>query len=201
MLLNDNTVLNGFIRHNDKLRLIKFRKNQNDGDELSFQEKRIIKMEYTDREHAQQRTFLNLNVKDETGLEDAMLFEIVLELREFALLSRKFGVNPAIRDRSNDGVVRHAKVGYEQFEKLYFVGVEGVAELVLVTSEFERDRDKPLPLPMGTFYDQAILKKYIGVRWDAVRRHMRDNDLNPKLKSDLLAILNHYKKLEDESND
>lgn len=100
IILSDLTPLKGYVQYNDKLGLIKFKTSEGE-EEHSFTEKRIIQMEFFDTKQSAYREFANFNFKEvETEWEGTLLFEIIIEFKEFAVLSRRYPVYPAMRSMS-----------------------------------------------------------------------------------------------------
>ena len=101
--------------------------------EESFAETSILAMNFYDEDVTEWRNFAVFNVNEEqTGRQAALLFEILMEFRDFALLSRVERVKVAARRHENYlGDVSAARVGYEQFEHLCLVDKVGTATEVL----------------------------------------------------------------------
>ena len=90
--------MNGLIKYNDKLAIIKFKESDAD-EEQSFSE-RILAMQFYDESTGWWRHFATLNVKEEeTGWQGALLFEVLIEFENFALLTRLDRVDFSVRQR------------------------------------------------------------------------------------------------------
>jgi hypothetical protein len=84
IVLTNNSSLKGQIRFNDKMGLVKFRKSPGNTEE-SFSERSITAMQFYDEDAARWHNFATFNVKeDETGWQGAMLFEVLMEFKNFA---------------------------------------------------------------------------------------------------------------------
>jgi hypothetical protein len=196
IILDDNSILKGYIRNNDKLGLVKFKKELTDDEERSFHEKRISSMEYFDEEISKKRKFYTFNVDDGTGLPGAILFEIVMEMNHFAVLSKKQRVVPAVRNYSNDTPLSYRKVGYEQLERIYLVGEDAKAELLLAVTEFERDKAAVFAQPIAVVFNKKVLEKYTGSKKDEIKDFVKKNKLHLKRKDDVLMTLDYFYQLE-----
>jgi hypothetical protein len=131
ILVEHNTSLQGLIKYNDKLGMIKFK--QGDGDEeQSFSEKGILAMRFYDENTGGWRNFATFNVKEEqTGWQGALLFEVLMEFENYALLTRLERVDFSVRQRQDSwGNTVNVKVGLEQFEKFCLVGEDGLATVI-----------------------------------------------------------------------
>ncbi len=200
ILLSTNEVVNGYIQNNDKLGLINFKESLDDTESISFQDKSILAMEYLDAELNKIRKFVTLNVNDEeTGKQRLILLDILIEFKHFAVVSKIYSVEPAIRKRVNSYTMEtyHAKVGYEQFEYLYVVDDDGEIKTLQITSSMEKAKMKPFAKTSRDFIDRDLLKKHIGLKWNEVKDYISQNNLKLNLKSDLLQTLEFYGELEN----
>jgi hypothetical protein len=198
ILLTDNSRLSGFIQNNERLGLIKFKTALDQTNEQSFQEKRIAKMEYFDSDLSRKRKFYSININDEeSGFQDEVLFEIIMECKDFAVLSKKSNVQKAKRDRSTNYGVSFTTVGYEQLEKIFLVGVDGKAELIQVSSAFEKDKGKLLAMPVGPFFDKETFKKFVGPAWKDINSYVKKEKLKLTEKDDLVSALEFYRELQN----
>jgi hypothetical protein len=196
--LIDNSVRKGFIQHNDGLRLIKFKTNSTDAEELSFHEKRILAMEYFDAATSKKRRFYTLNIREEdSGFTGAVLFEIILEMKAFAVVSRRYVGQQSIRKRSSSSKkLRDSKESHNKFERIYIVDQGGKVELLSTVAVPEKGKTKPVARPVEPFFDQAVLAKYTGSNWRTVKAHVKEKRLHLKKKADLLKALTYYQQLE-----
>lgn len=167
-------------------------------EELSYHEKRILTMEYFDTELSKKRKFYTLNIKEvDSGYAGAVLFEIIMEMKDFAVLSKRYAVQKA---RESSGGYREdardAKIGYQQFESIYLVDDEAKVELLWTANVFDRGNAKPLTSPVPPFLDQDVLSKFTGSKWREVKDYIKEKRLHIKERADLLEALAYYKQLE-----
>jgi hypothetical protein len=198
ILLNDNSALKGYIRNNDKMGMVSF-KQKEDEEEQSFTTKRIVAMEYFDRDLVKHRKFGSFNVISENeGIEGELFLEIVMEFNEFAVLSKQESVIPAIRAR--DSGYGTTRVGYEQFEKICLVGSDGKAQVVLIVNEFEKTKSSSFDSKIKPYFSKDVLKKHMASKWEQVSTYIKANKLNLKQKADLMMALEYYGRIEKDEN-
>jgi hypothetical protein len=197
VVLNDNSNLKGYIQNNDKLGIIKFKKDPSSEEILSFQERSIQTMEYYDNRLSKKRIFYTLYVENEQYVfKGKLLFEVIMVLEEFVVLSKKHSVNPAIRTRTDYyGGVHYAKVGYEQYEEIYLANDHGDSGLLLIYNEFEKDKSKPFASKIKPFFNDKLFQKYTGSKWEQIRKYAKQERLDLGDKSDLMKALEYYDQL------
>lgn len=191
IVLDDNSSRKGLIQFNDKLGMIKFREDPKSAEE-SFVETSIVSMQLYDNIEDKWRNFavFNLN-EDETGKRYSLLFEVLIEFRKFALLSRVQKVNVAVRSRSNDfGNSYLSRVGYEQFSYLCLVNDEGTATVVLRVNEFERKKLSTAS-KIKPYLNKKALERYLGNDWDLFQTLVETHDLNVKNRQDLIEAFEY----------
>jgi hypothetical protein len=200
IMFEDNSRMTGYIKYNDKLGLIAFKENINDED-LPLSENRIQAMEFFDEELSKNKKFMSFYMRDdESGWSGKMLFEVILEVKEFAVLSKLGRVNHAIRDKNYNVArtpPRYVKVGYEQFESIYLVDRNGKLEKLLVTSVFEKDKFRS-GSALKPQLNKEVLKKYLGLGWEQVNEFAKKNGLNLKERTELIKALEYFRDLENE---
>jgi hypothetical protein len=202
-LLKDETELKGFIHHNDKLGLIKFKKpGDADTEILTVSPKGILMMKYYDGEKSADRKFASFNYRfDETGEEGYQLFEVLYEFRHFAVLSKTFTVKPFANSYSDQlGAVYYTKVGHEQRESICFVKENGELEVYFSRIELDIEKREWFPKKTKPYVNKKLLSKYTGKHWGDVKKFMRENKLKEKSKADILMTMNYYSTLEMKEN-
>lgn len=192
IVFDDNSSQHGLIQFNDKLGMIKFRKTA-DSDEESFVETSVIAMEFYDEDFSGWRNFAVFNVNEEqTGRQHALLFEVLMEFRKFALVARVERVNIGTRTRYDPffGKAYTARVGYEQFESLCLVNDEGFAAVVLRVSEFERNK-LAMASKLKPLLDKRSIEKYLGDDWDQFRALVKSHQLNLRKRDDFIRAFEY----------
>lgn len=197
IVLSDGETVRGYIQNNDKLGLVNIKEDLDDRESISFQDKSIQSMEYFDIDLDKSRRFITFNINDEqSGKQRLMLLEILLEFKHFAIVSKIFSVEPAIRKRQGNYQTWYAKVGYEQFEYLYLLDEAGEINILQTTTVLEKSKKSPLAKKSDEYFDRDLLKKHVGEKWDQVKDYMLENNLKFNTKEGLLATLEYYGKLE-----
>ena len=194
IVLDDNSLLKGLIQFNDKLGMIKFKETP-EGAEESFVETSVAAMQFYDEDVARWRNFAVFNIDEEqTGRQHALLFEVLMEFKHFALLARVERVNIGVRTRY-DPVFRTTytvKVGHEQFENLCLANEAGKATVVLSVSEFERDK-LSLASKLSPSLDKRALEEYLGADWDQFRALVKSHKLNLRKRDEFIRAFEYLR--------
>jgi hypothetical protein len=192
IVLTNNSSLKGQLRFNDKMGIVKFKKSPGDT-EQSFSERSIIAMQFYDEDAARWRNFATFNVnEDKTGWQGAILFEVLMEFKNFALLSRVERVNIGVRQREDSfGNSTLVKVGYEQFEKFCIADDGGTVTVVLAVSEFEKDK-LSLASKLKPYLNKKALEKQLAGDWDKFESLVKNNKLNLKKRADFIRAFENY---------
>ena len=192
IVLTNNSSLKGQLRFNDKMGIVKFKKSPGDSEE-SFSERSIVAMQFYDEDAARWRNFATFNVnEDETGWHGDMLFEVIMEFENFALLSRVERVNISVRQRQDYyGNSNPAKVGYEQFEKFCIADDRGTLTVVLAVSEFERDK-LSMASKLKPYFNKTALEKQLAGDWEKFESLVKSNKLNLKKRADFIRAFENY---------
>lgn len=185
--LRDNVSIQGQVQFNDKLGTIMFRKNPDDEPEM-FSEINIAAMTFYDEKTARWRKFGTFDINDvQTGRHYRKVLEILMEFKDFALLSRAERVNFATRNMLKEqNRYPNAKIGYVQFERFLLIDAEGIARDVLVVNEFERDKFV-IAKDIKPFLNKEHIKKYLKDDWTNFQAIVKTNKLKLKKKEDFLA--------------
>jgi hypothetical protein len=193
IVLDNNYSLKGLIQFNDKLGMIKLKRSP-ESEEESFVETSILSMQLYNEDTSTWRNFAVFNFNEnETGRQSVMLFEVLMEFRKFALLTRVERVNIGVRQRQDAfGNYRNVKVGYEQFERLCLVNDSGTATVVLAVNEFESDKFA-MANKLRPYLDKRALKKYLGDDWYKFETLVKSNKLNLKKRDDFIRAFEYYR--------
>jgi hypothetical protein len=196
LALKDQTIMEGYIQHDEKLRSIKFKSKLTDRDELSFAELAILSMKYYDNNISKTREFYTWSVIDEgSTIQGPALYEIIMVMKNFVVLTRKFGVLPTQGRRVRQGDVNNAKIEYDKVEKI-FLAKEGASAELLSLAPLENEKPKSPPL-IQPFFSGDVMKNYMGSYWRQVKSFVKKNQLNLKLKADLMEALTYYQQIEN----
>jgi len=186
IVLNDGTQLSGLIQYNDRVSLVNFKKDDFSSEE-SFTEKRILGMQFYDGDADRIRRFANFNIQlDETGWQGTMLFEILFEFEDFAVLSRHMA-NILLREKTIYGASEesNSKVGYEQFEYIAIANGEGKLTIVMALKGLVKDVQLLKIKERATLFKKE-LKKCLGDHWKEFERLVNANSLDLERRDDFL---------------
>jgi len=193
--LKDQTIMEGFIQHNEKLRSIKFKPKLEDEEETPFAEMAIVSMRYYDNNISKTREFYTWNVIDEGNtIQGPALYEVIMVTKNFVVLSRKFGVLPTQGSHARQDDLNSNKIEYDKVEKI-FLAKEGASAALLSLAPLENEKPKS-PLLVEPFFDSEVMKKYTGSHWRQVKSFVKENQLNLKRKADLMEALTYYQQIE-----
>ncbi len=191
LVLKNQTIKEGFIQHDEKLRSIKFKPKLED-EEMSFAEMAILSMKYYDNNISKTREFYTWDVIDEGAtVQGPALYEVIMVMKNFVVLTRKFGVLPS-QGRHAD--VNSAKIEYDKVEKI-FLAKEGVSAELLSLAPLENEKPKSPPV-IQPFFGGEVMKKYTGSHWHQVKSFVKKNRLNLKRRADLMEALTYYQQIE-----
>ena len=195
LALKNQTIMEGFIRHDEKLRSIKFKPKLEDEEEIPFAEMAIVSMKYYDNDISKTREFYTWVVIDEgSTIQGPALYEVIMVMKNFVVLTRKFGVLPPQGRHKRKDDINSNKIEYDKVEKI-FLAKEGASAELLSLGPLENEKPKSPPL-VEPFFDSEIMKKYTGSHWRQVKSFVKENHLNLKRKADLMEALTYYQQIE-----
>ncbi len=195
----NNESIEGLIQHNLYTGNIIYQDPS--GEKIPINENRILSMEYSDPATGLYRVFYAFEFKDkETGRVDEMLFEIVKDFKNFAVLSKYLPATSLgnLSDNDDFDILASRKHGsvYGQAEIILFVGEEAELELYFILAYLKKD---------GLLFDQTkfkvqvvdkkLPKKYLKDYWSEVEAFMDENRFNLKSKRELFQVLDYYESL------
>lgn len=194
IVLDNDVTLRGLVQFNDKLGMIKYKKAPDDAEE-SFVETSIAAMQFYDDETNAWRKFAVFDINElQTGRQGGLLFEVLMEFKTFALLSRLQPVNVGIRARQDpiNGNRYYQRVGYEQFEHLCLVNDKGTGSVVLSVSDFERNKWS-VASKLKPVLKKGEMEKYLGSDWEKFNALVKSNKLKLKKRADFMKAFELYK--------
>ena len=195
LALKDQTIMEGFIQHDEKLRSIKFKPKLENEEEMSIAEMAILSMKYFDNNVSKTREFYTWSVIDEgSTIQGPALYEVIMVMKNFVVLTRKFGVLPAQGRHWRQDDVNSAKIEYNKVEKI-FLAREGASAALLSLAPLKNEKPKSPP-PIQPFFAADVMKKYTGSHWRQVKSFVKKNKLNLKRRDDLMEALTYYQQIE-----
>jgi hypothetical protein len=185
--LDDETTLRGLIHYDVNIRLIKFRRGAEDIDELALHEKRIRLMSYADTTHGVTRNFKAILVSEkDSGFKGSVLFEVLIEMKEFSVVSRMYPIKPGTKLPTRLQNDNH-------YENIYIVKEKGEIELL---ATFTPGRYGMNMGRISPHLNDTLLKRAMGARWEIVKAYVKEQRLRLKSKDGLLEALKYYQQLQ-----
>jgi hypothetical protein len=196
LVFKDSTMTEGFMFHDQKNRSIIFKRKEDDPMEYTFAEMAILSMKYYDRSVSRNREFYVWEVNDDgSTVKVTGLYEVLMVMKSFVVLSRKFGVLPPTRIRDHQGG-NSAGIDYDKVEKIFLSGEGTSGELLWLGSPAEGpDRGLPDSQIKPVFVGE-VMKKYTFLHWPEVKSFVKKNKLKLKRRSDLMETLVFFQQLE-----
>lgn len=195
----DNNIVKGKITFNDNQGIVTV---ERDGESRSFTSKKSAGFEFYDSALLRHRIFLVFDYTDESvGLTKPAFFEVLAEFKSFAVLAKidpvevkpQRGIMP--RPASTMVGSDHTKVAY-QTETIFILNDRGEIERYVELREKEIE---------GVFFDtrgnrkkyidKDLIEEYTGAHYAALKAFADSNNLDFKVKEDLIKILAQYKVL------
>ena len=196
----DNEILKGKVTFNDNQGIVTV---EQDGESRSFTSRKAAGFEFYDTAVSRHREFLVLDFTDEAvGLTKPAFFEMLAEFNSFAVLAKidpievkaqKSGVMPRLPTTmvGND----HTKVAF-QTETIFIVNESGTIERYVELREKEiQGVFVDTPSHRKKYIDRDLIKEYTGTHYEALESFAKSNDLDFRVKEDLITILAQYKVL------
>lgn len=204
--LTKGVTLKGVVRYNSKTGLLAF----DSGKELKVLTPRsVLSFEYYDAIRQSQRKFYSLEVEDAKGIKKPQFFEVLKELKTFALISTE---NPMELKKKQtwdplyssffstgyDGSSYVTKTIASQVEIIYLIDLEGDINPYLILSNEE------LPRTFSNDTKTKIKSKVVGEEhlkglttphYTELKTYAKKMKLKFEDKAELLRILEHYEQL------
>ena len=196
LTLKGGTKMAGFISHNEKLRSIKYKAKLQDEDELSFAEMSILSMRYYDDKISKTREFYTWEVEDDgSTIQGPAVYEVIMVMKKFVVLSRKFAVLPASGSRNRkDG--NSSKIEYDKVEKIFLAGEGSKAALLWLAALKDEESKSPVSQVQPLFAAE-VMKKYTAPYWRDIKLLVKKDRLDLERKADLMKALTYFQQLEN----
>ncbi|HYC85458.1 MAG TPA: hypothetical protein VEB86_09560 [Chryseosolibacter sp.] len=197
--LNDGTDVQGRIVFNDNDGIVTL---FNGDESKSFNAREILKFQLYGRETGRERVFYSMEYDDpDTGFKDVQFFEILKELKSFAVVVKIDRIKTEARKRvlmpaSSPLLVDRSNKKFTQTQTVFFMDTNGKFEPFLKILEKEFDgalldwNEKH-----NRFIDTSLFEKYTGEHYPKLLSFAKQNRLSFKRKDDLVVILDHYEQL------
>jgi len=188
--------MEGFINHNEKLRSIKFKVKLQDDDELSLAEMSILSMKYYDNKISKTREFYTWEVEDDgSTIQGPAVYEVIMVMKNFVVLSRKFAVLPMSGSRKGkDG--NSSKIEYDKVEKIFLAGEGSKAELLWLAALKDEESESPAS-QVQPLFAADVMKKYTASYWRDIKLLVKNDRLDLERRADLMKVLTYFQQLEN----
>ena len=205
VFLGDGTELSGLLRFDPNTGVLTYKKED---DSRTFIAKSIGGFRMFDATLDKQRTFYSFNYDDDAVGKKTYFFEVLTEFSSFAVLSR---VDPLEVIEKNSGsaqpmfdasgtMIGNTGTSYtttelHQTETIFFMDANGAIKPYVrilekeISGLFARKRTR------NRFIDEKLLREYAGTHYPDLLAFAEKNDLNFKIKSDLMKAMDYYKEL------
>jgi hypothetical protein len=194
--------LSGTIKFNDTNGTVTY---ENEGDSKTFIPKGITGFEFYEGKFEKTRRFYSLEYNDpETDIRDYFFFEVIKEFESFAVMSKVDRINTKTRlptpvravltpTRIDKSV---AGIRTSQDETIFLIDSNGRINPYVKIVEVEREKlIKDTNITKNKFINKELLEELTVPHYDDLVQFARKNELDFKLKSNLLQILEYYETL------
>jgi hypothetical protein len=206
VLTNSGTEIKGLVKYSDKTDIVCVETGR---ETKSYTARHLRAFEFYDAVAERQRVFYSVAVEDRIqNVKRPLFFEVVLESKEFALMSKIAPIRVEKREYSTPAMFNPATgafsagryYGYPSTisytETLFIFSKEGDIRPLLEIKEKDIDGmffDRSVV--KNKFIDEDALKNYTSPFYNKLVDYARANELNMKQKKDLIAVLEYYNKL------
>lgn len=204
ILTTEGTELFGLLRYNDKSGLLSY---ENGNKSSTYTARGVVAFEFFDESIKKQRVFYSFPYEDVQGVKRALFFEVLMEFKDFAVLSKVDPIDISHKSVGTPGGFNPAtstitygdhygtSIEISQTETIYLMDSEtNIKPYVRIV---ETDID-------GVFYDRKktknkmldndLLKEFVGQEMnDKLVQYAKQQDLSFKDKHDLMKIFQYYR--------
>ena len=209
IVLKDNSSYRGKVYYNTNFGTIQY-KPDNESEIITFQENRILSLNYFEEETNRSRNYHAFTYIDTLAdREYESLFEIIKDFKTFAVLSRSSKASMFLPANYNSynvvGMFKDFGVTQDkmfiQVEGIFFIDSRNKLELYMlirntdfdgVLNDYSKTKSKII--------ERSILKEYTKKFWNNIEQYIKQNKLKPQNKNDLLQILDYYEELSKNEN-
>lgn len=195
--LTNKKTLTGVLRYNSKIGLLSF---QSEAESKTLTPRTVASFEYFDAVRNTQRRFYSLEVEDSKGIKRPQFFEVLKELKTFALIASE---NPTqLKQQTNFDPyfgMSTTTTTASQIEILYLIDSKGNINpyLVITNEEIPRTftqndtKTKTRTKVVGEEYLKALTGRY----YTELKKYAKEFKLDFGDKADFIRILDHYEQL------
>lgn len=196
--------LNGWVKYNDKLRIVSYQPYNDKNISRVFREDDITRVELYDEHSVKPRKLYSLAFKNSaTGNEEILLFEVLKEFKNFAVLSRRDPVNASNKKHRGSLIGPIYAFPFKcssnnngapftfQIETIYVVNDHGDWDTF-----FKESVRTGKFAPKSKVVKKDLLRSYISApHFDQLKSYARENRLKLSRKEDLVKVLDYYDSL------
>jgi hypothetical protein len=198
--LIDGTNLVGLVKYNEINALISFKEDEDSKESRTFKTTKVYSISFIDASSGKQRNFFSFDHNID-GKERVLLFEVLKEFKDWAVLARK-GKVEALEGKNDTGynneglpAGKNTRAVLSQAEGIYAINEDGKIELFQITSHLEVDGLLMDYSDDNSKIERDILKKYLKSYFEDVEQYAKQNKLKIKRRPDLLKALDYYETL------
>ncbi len=192
----DDEILKGKITFNDNESIVTVEK---DRESRSFTARKAQGFEFDDTKLARHRVFYVLDYTNQaTGSANPAFFEVLAEFESFAVLAKIDRVEVVTMPRANSVVSIDKDIVAYQTETIFIMNASGIMEPYVTLTEKETEGDLlDTRSNRKRYINRNLLREYTTESYAELEAFAKTNDLNFKVKEDLIKILAYYKELLD----
>lgn len=197
ILLKDNNQIAGLVSYNYFEGIVHFRSGS---DMKTFTAKNLLGFDFYDDDWGDQRDFRSIPFDAENeGVSAPTFFEILIEFKHFALLSRLSDLETVKRTYPTDPISTSSPNGWvhksvQQKEIIYIFDDKGKVRPYMMVIHEEGVGKKRIKSKEKVL-DGDLLKEYLGKSYAELEIFAKEHDLSFKKKDDLLEILDQYQRM------
>lgn len=204
ILTNEGAELFGLLRYNDKSGLLSY---ENGNRSSTYTARGVVAFEFFDNRTQLQRVFYSFPYEDAQGIKRPLFFEIVMEFKDFAVLSKVDPIDISHKTVSTPGgfnpatnTITHGNnygtsIEISQTETIYLMDSETnikpyvrIVETDIDGVFYDRKRTK------NKMLDNDLLEEFVGKEMnDRLVDFAKQHDLSFKDKNDLMKIFQNYR--------
>ena len=199
LTLNDGTQFKGVIKYNEQIGSITYKADTLAKESRTFSEQDLIALAVLDSTKGHIRRLYSFPYEDDEQKEVILLFEVIKEFNNWAVLSRKSGIkvnqNKGDVDWSSPNPYYTTKTKIAQAEYFYIMDENGSIEFFFVSEIHESDGLFGSQKNRSKMYEDELLMGRMNPFTSQVENFAKKNKLKSNKTEDLLQILDYYESL------
>lgn len=198
--LNDGAQFKGVIKYNEQIGSITYKVDSLAKESRTFAEEDIVTLSLNN-EFGSLRRFYSFPVKNPENKEVILLFEVVKEFKNWAVLSRKEGIRVLRKkgeqqyDLLTGTSSPNTSAKISQTEYFYIMDEQGAINYFFVSEDQESDGLFASQNSRSKMVDEELFMSMMEPFTSQVESYAKKNKLKSNRKEDLLQILDYYESL------